>query len=262
MHVRTCRCTPPQTCGKHLSNGSLVTHQIWTQSAQPFARSGKRVCTCARAECTPPQTCVKHLSNGSLATPNLNTIRPAVCEIWKTGVHVRTCRCTPHQTCGKHLSNGSLVTHQIWTQSGQPLWSYRGRGCLRHPLPGTCHVPWQAPVGIGTGQIRNLLNGDIEQRRPLVNRSTRSRDISFSKAWWGRVGLGRVGLGWVGSGWVGSGRAYWDFSLKSQKNSLRASRSARNNGKGGSSKMFLRHPNGVLGGAKLSKEVDSFHAIP
>ena len=115
---------------------------------------------------------------------------------------MRTCRCTPPQTCGKHLSNGSLVTHQIWTQSGQPLWSYRGRGCLRHPLPGTCHVPWQAPVGIGTGQIRNLLNGDIEQRRPLVNRSTRSRDISFSKASWGRVGSG-----WVGSGRVGSGRA-------------------------------------------------------
>ena len=139
-------------------------------------------------------------------------------------MHVRTCRCTPPQTCGKDLSIGSLVTHQIWTQSGQPLWSYRGRGCLRHPLPGTCHVPWQAPVGIGTGQIRNLLNGDIEQRRPLVNRSTRSRDISFSKASWGRVGSG-----WVGSGRVGSGRAYWDFCLKLQKNSLRASRSARNN---------------------------------
>ena len=115
---------------------------------------------------------------------------------------MRTCRCTPPQTCGKDLSNGSLVTHQISTQSGQPLWSYRGRGCLRHPLPGTCHVPWQAPVGIGTGQMRNLLNGDIEQRRPLVNRSTRSRDISFSKASWGRVGSG-----WVGSGRVGSGRA-------------------------------------------------------
>ena len=28
----------------------LATHQIWTQSAQPFARSGKRVCTCARAD--------------------------------------------------------------------------------------------------------------------------------------------------------------------------------------------------------------------
>ena len=64
-------------------------------------------------------------------------------------------------------------------------------------LLGTCHVPWQAPAGIGVGQIRNLLNGDIEQRRPLVNRSTRSRDISLSKASWGRVG----------SGWVGSGRA-------------------------------------------------------
>ena len=28
VHVRTCRCTPPQTCVKHLSNGSLVTHKI------------------------------------------------------------------------------------------------------------------------------------------------------------------------------------------------------------------------------------------
>ena len=180
---------------------------------------------CARAhvQMQPTLTWVKLVSIGPLDTQNLNAILPAVCEIWKRGVHVRTCRCTPPQTCGKHLSDGSLVTHQIWTQSGQPLRSYRGRGCFRHPLPGTCHVPWQAPVGIGTGQIRNLLNGDIEQRRPLVNRSTRSRDISFSKAWWGRVGLGRVG-----SGRVGSGRAYWDFSLKPQKNSLRASRSARN----------------------------------
>ena len=33
----------------------------------------------------------------------------------------------------------------------------------------------------------------------------------------------------TGSGWVGSGRAYCDFSLKPLKNSLRASRSARNN---------------------------------
>ena len=177
---------------------------------------------CARThvQMQPTLTCVKlvpiYWANSH--TQNLNAILPAVCEIWKRGLHVRTCRCTPPQTCGKHLSNGSLVTHQIWTQSGQPLWSYRGRGCLRHPLPGTCHVPWQALVGIGTGQIRNLLNGDIEQRRPLVNRSTRSRDISFSKARWGRVG----------SGWVGLGRGYWDFSPKLQKNSLRASRSARN----------------------------------
>ena len=116
------------------------------------------------------------------------------------------------------LSDGSLVTHQIWTQSGQPLWSYRGRGCLRHPLPGTCHVPWQAPVDIGTGQIRNLLNGDIEERRPFVNRSTRYRYKLLKSV---------MGSGRVGSGRVGLGRACWDFSLKPQKNSLRALRSAR-----------------------------------
>ena len=64
--------------------------------------------------------------------------------------------------------------------------------------PSPRHVP-RAVAGTGgyrhRGQIRNLLNGDIEQRRPLVNRSTRSRDISFSKASWGRVGSGRVGSG-------------------------------------------------------------------
>ena len=207
VHVRTCRCTPHLTRVSLLSNGSLAAHQVQTQSAQQFARYGKRVCTCAPADAIHPDLCKARIYWAPSHTQNLNAILPAVCEISKRGVHVRTCRCTPPQTCGKHLSNGSLVTHQIWTQSGQPLWSYRGRGCLRHPLPGTCHVPWQAPVGIGTGQIRNLLNGDIEQRRPLVNRSTRSRDISFSKAWWGRVGSGRVG----------SGRAYSDFSLKPQK---------------------------------------------
>ena len=147
-------------------------------------------------------------------TQNLNAIRPVVCEIWKTDVHVRTCRFTPPLTCVEVIARWSLSTHKTWTQSGQRLWSYRWRGCLRHPLLDTCHVPWQAPAGIGVGQIWNLLNGDIEQRTPLVNRSTRSRYISFSKAWWGRVGLVR---------------AYWDFSLKRQKDSLRASRSARNN---------------------------------
>ena len=50
VHVRTCRCTPPQTCVTHLTNGYLVTHKIWTQSAQPFARYGRGVCTCARAD--------------------------------------------------------------------------------------------------------------------------------------------------------------------------------------------------------------------
>ena len=120
-------------------------------------------------------------------TQNLNAIHPAVCEIWKTGMHVRMCRFTPTLTCLKVIALG---THQIWTQSGQPWWSYRWRGCLRHPLLGTCHVRWQAPAGIGVGQIRNLLNGDIEQKKTACESVTRSRDISFSKASWGRVGLG------------------------------------------------------------------------
>ena len=132
------------------------------------------------------------------------------------GVHVRTCRFTPPLTCVEVIASWSLSTHKIWTQSGQRSWSYRWRWCLRHPLLGTCHVPRQAPAGIGVGQIWNLLNGDIEQRRPLVNRSTRSTDISFSKAWWGRVGSGWVGSGWVGSGWA----AHTEISPLKEKSQL------------------------------------------
>ena len=113
VHVRTCRCTPHLTCVSLLSNGSLAAHQVQTQSAQQFARYGKRVCTCARADATHPDLCEARIYWAPSHTQNLSAILPAVCEIWKRGVHVRTCRCTPPQTCRKHLSNGPLVTHKI-----------------------------------------------------------------------------------------------------------------------------------------------------
>ena len=127
VHVRTCRCTPHLTCvslqvrcgvwdvgrGVWDANGSLAAHQVQTQSAQQFARYGKRVCTCARADATHPDLCKARIYWAPSHTQNLNAILPAVCEIWKKGVHVRTCRCTPPQTCRKHLSNGPLVTHKI-----------------------------------------------------------------------------------------------------------------------------------------------------
>ena len=50
VHVRTCKCIPSLTCVKFLSNGSLATHPSWIYSAQPFARYGEGVCTCARAD--------------------------------------------------------------------------------------------------------------------------------------------------------------------------------------------------------------------
>ena len=131
VHVRTCRCTPPQTCVKLLSNGSLsLDTQIWTRYAQPFARSGKRGVHVRTCRCTPPQTCVKLLSNGSLFTHKIWT-RSAqpFARSGKRGVHVRTCRCTPPQTCVKLLSNGSLFTHKIWTQSAQPFARYERGVC-------------------------------------------------------------------------------------------------------------------------------------
>ena len=112
VHVRTCRCTPHLTCASLSSNGSLAAHQVQTQSAQPFARYGKRVCTCERTDATHPDLCKARIYWAPSHTQNLNAVFPAVCEIWKRDVHVRTRRCTPPQTCGKHLPNGYLVTHQ------------------------------------------------------------------------------------------------------------------------------------------------------
>ena len=45
-------------------------------------------------------------------------------EIWKRGVHLRTCRCTSLLTSVKVIASWSLNQHQNWTQSAQPLWSY------------------------------------------------------------------------------------------------------------------------------------------
>ena len=54
LHVRTCRDTPPMTCVKHLVHDPQLTHQNWTQSAEPFLRYRSAVCTCARAEIQHP----------------------------------------------------------------------------------------------------------------------------------------------------------------------------------------------------------------
>ena len=54
LHVRTCRDTPPMTCVKHLVHDLNLTHQNWTQSAEPFLRYRSAVCTCARAEIPHP----------------------------------------------------------------------------------------------------------------------------------------------------------------------------------------------------------------
>ena len=58
-----------QTCVKHLSSGCLATHQIWTQSAQPLAKSGKRVCTCARADALH----LRHVESTYLMGPQSHT---------------------------------------------------------------------------------------------------------------------------------------------------------------------------------------------
>ena len=102
----------------------------------------KRIYTCARADAPPPPTCKTHPSWIPSHTPNFDAIRPAVCKIWKRGVHVRTCRFTPTQTCIKHLSIGSLFTHKNWTRSAQSFARSGKRGLhvrtCRCTPPQTC----------------------------------------------------------------------------------------------------------------------------
>ena len=54
-------------------------------------------------------------------SPNFRTIRRAVLEIRKRGLHVRTCSSTRPVTSVKRLGNVSLTTYQISAQSVQPF---------------------------------------------------------------------------------------------------------------------------------------------
>ena len=63
-------------------------------------------------------------------TPSSNAIRLAVCEIWKTGVHVRTCRCIPPLTCVKLLSNGPRPQTKFERNSPSRLRNLE-KGCAR-----------------------------------------------------------------------------------------------------------------------------------
>ena len=94
--------------------------------------------------------------------------------------------------------------------------------------PSPRHVPRAVA---GTGGYRYRSNTKLIEWWHRAKKTARESVNPFQryKLLKSVMGSGRVGSGWVGSGRVGSGRAYWDFCLKLQKNSLRASRSARNN---------------------------------
>ena len=93
--------------------------------------------------------------------------------------------------------------------------------------PSPRHVPRAVA---GTGGYRHRSNTKFIEWWHRTKKTARESVNPFQryKLLKSVMGSGRVGSGWVGSRWVGLGRAYWDFSPKLQKNSLRASRSARN----------------------------------
>ena len=55
---------------------------------------------------------------------NFSTVRPEVPEIWKRGVHVRTCGCTPPMICVKHLGNDSRALFTYFTHN-ICLWCFQ-----------------------------------------------------------------------------------------------------------------------------------------
>ena len=151
-------------------------------------------------------TYIKLLSNGTLATYKIWTQFAQPFARYGNGEYTCARADAPHLwLMQKHKSK--LVykhTPNLNAIGPAPSWSYRRHGASDTLSLGTFLLPWQAPAGIGVGQIRNLLNGDIGQRRPLVNRSTRSRHIIFSRASRGRVGSGRVGSGWARNYYYGN----------------------------------------------------------
>ena len=75
-------------------------------------------CTCADAG-TPSMSYVKRLSNRFLTSnqaPSFSIMCPAVLDIFKRGVHVRTCRCIPFMTCGRSVTHTQIFSQ--WRRHG------------------------------------------------------------------------------------------------------------------------------------------------
>ena len=104
----------PHICVKRIACGPLTTHQISTQSVQPFPRYGNEVRTCT---CNTPLAFVKCQTNGSL-TPNqisAQSIQPFprhgkvgyICTCARAGVSTTHDLCNMHRgLVSKHTPNG------------------------------------------------------------------------------------------------------------------------------------------------------------
>ena len=78
---------------------------------------------------------------------NLDIIDPAVPEIQKVGMHVRTCARAPHPVRGNPLADWFSTKHKIWAQTAQPFLRYRNRvsTCARAHVPPPSsweHLSW------------------------------------------------------------------------------------------------------------------------
>ena len=92
--------------------GSITTQQILNNppgSSRGVEKGRER----AHVQMHPPDACKARRIWVPSHTPNFNAIRPAVSEILKRGVHVRTCRCIVRLTYVKIMANWTLNTRQI-----------------------------------------------------------------------------------------------------------------------------------------------------
>ena len=99
---------------------------------------------------------------------------------------MRMCRCTPHLTCLKVIPSYLVSNHT-------PNFNAIGPAVVELPMkrvsptlsPRTCHVPWQAPAGIGAGQILGIVFTECAERSWYnvlqKQRHTGPRFLTFSK---------------------------------------------------------------------------------
>ena len=160
LHVRTCTPRFPDLANGWANCVQILcvnrdqldyTHKIWTRSAQPFARSGKRSVHVRTCRCIPHQTCANQLSNGSLL---------CFTHVWG-GVHLHVRTCTPFfhilQTAGRIASKFGAW---LWIHDGCVLHMWR-RGCI-------CACARADPLSIPATRTTNLRSAALPQKRCLT----------------------------------------------------------------------------------------------
>ena len=138
---------------KHIASGPLTTHQVATQSVQPFPSYGKG-CACAHAHLYPTINLCKNAKLMDL-WPQIKFQRNPSSR-FRDPKRGATCSCAPLLTSVKSLANGSLTTYRISAQSVQPFSRCRKGGTSprvhvqMYPTHYLCNMQYALQLGLLT----------------------------------------------------------------------------------------------------------------